>query len=862
MNNQLYDMLSGQSRRDSVHSRISGGSSQGSPPRAAANMHPQQLQQMMMAKPSHKGLQYTPQQLAEAYRQQQQRQHQEFMRQFAQMSPEEKQAFQLRRQQLLQQRQQQAMAASPVQAQATGVNGLRYTPEQIQLHNQRVAMIAQMSPGQQSRQRLQQQQQAAQMSPAQLQPSQQPSQQQQQQPRSATSASTPEIYFTHPINGQQYTRERFEQALQRATPEQQAIWRKAAKQQQQQSRPAAGASLAETYYTDPNNRRYTRAQFEEGLGKLSPENQAQVRQQAEQQQQAKIAASLSHAQKQQQQPTPVANPADLYYTDGNGRQYTRDLFEQQLAKMPPQEAEHYRQVAQSQRQQSKKTAGPAQAQMQQPHLATTTNSAEVYATDANGRTYTKEQFEQHLSTLPQERAAAIRHKMQQQRQAKMAPDATQPQAQAQAQAPPQRLMSVAGSTEVFFTDGRGRNYTEAEFEQQLAQAPVEQAELFRKKAQHQQEIRVRLAQMSPEQREEFQRQARQNMQKFQTQTAQAKAMPSAMSPQAQAAAKTSRVTQPSPVLPLVAGAERPSPESEDAYTEGRAPKVAMFAVPTPPARPSSAPGGVVAKQKKKTAAKKSQVKDIKRRHKNAVPIDQGVATTGMAAPAKPASTPAVPASAMSPPIMPASAMPKTKNKANTSKTIDPKTIDLTDAENDSRPKDCTRPQQSPITTSPGSAKSSAIDLTGPEESRPIIDEAQPIAASPRTTVTMADIAPIEREPVSGLLEHPRYLHALANGVHIRECEWEDYNYNDIAHYSSEAAEIQMRRAMLEEAAGAVNTGPSSYMYDARYTRDLVGYGSHRVEGEGEGRKGWEGNLGEQMSEEGAELAWQMMIVTS
>jgi hypothetical protein len=52
------------------------------------------------------------------------------------------------------------------------------------------------------------------------------------------------------------------------------------------------------------------------------------------------------------------------------------------------------------------------------------------------------------------------------------------------------------------------------------------------------------------------------------------------------------------------------------------------------------------------------------------------------------------------------------------------------------------------------------------------------------------------------------------------------------------------------------------MYDARYTRDLVGYGSHRVEGEGEGRKGWEGNLGEQMSEEGAELAWQMMIVTS
>jgi hypothetical protein len=849
MNNQLYDMLAGQSRRDSVHSRISGGSIQGSPPRAATNLHPQQLQQMMMANPLQNGRQYSPQQLAEAQQPQQQRQHQEFMRQFAQMSPEEQQAVRLCREQLLRQRQQQAMAASPRQAQATGVNGLRYTPEQIEMHNRRVAMIAQMSPGQQSRQRVQQQQ-AAQMSPAQRQSSQQPPQQQ-QQPRPVTSASPPEIYFTHPINDQQYTRERFEQALQRAIPEQQAIWRKAAALQQQ-PRPATGASLAETYYTDANNRRYTRAEFDEGLKTMSSENQARFREEAEQQQQqARMAISLAHAQKQQQQPTPAASPADVWYTDGKGNQYTRDLFEQQLAKMSREEAEHYRQVAQSQRQQSKKIADPAQAQQQQPHPSTTTESAKVYATDANGRSYTEEQFEQHLSTLPQERAAAIRHKMQQQRQAKMAPDAAQAQTQAQAQAqaqPPQRLMSVTGSTEVFFTDGRGRNYTEAEFEQQLAQAPVEQAELFRQKAQHQREIRARLAQMSPEQREEFQRQARHNMQKFQTQTAQAKAMPSAMSPQAQAAAKTSRVTQPSPVLPQVAGTKRPSPESEDAYTEGRAPKVAMFAVPTPPARPSSAQGGAVAKQKKKkTVVKQKQVKDIERRHKNAVPIDQGV-------PAKPASTmgpPVIPASAMSPLIIPASAMPKTKAKANTSKTID-----LTGTENDSQPKDRAR---STTTTSPGSAKSSAIDLTGPEESHSISEGAQPSA---RTTVTMADIASIEREPVSGLLEHPRYLHALVNGVHIREVEYEDYNYNDIAHYSSEAAEIRMRRAILEaEAAGAVNTGPSSYMYDARYTRDLVGYGSHRPETE-RGVEEGEGNLGGQMSEEGAELVWQMMMVTS
>jgi hypothetical protein len=837
-----------QERRDSAHSRVSGGSMPGSPLRLALNMHPQQQQPTMMSSPSQtqafpvqNGRQLSPEDLANP-----QRREYAFMRWFAQASPEKR----LQAQQQMERQRQAArtMAASPMQAQAqtNGMSGLEYTPERALQVNIRNATMAQMSPGQV---------------------------QQQQQPRAATSASLPDVYFTA-NNGKQYTCEELEQRLARTSPQQQAEYRKMAERQQhlaQQSplRPATAAAPANVYYINPQGKRYTRESFEEGLKTVRPENQARIRGMAEAQQQRRL--------QQQPQPATAASPADTYSTNGKGNMYTRDFFEQHLASMPPKEVEHFRQVVQLRQQQSRVAAGPAQAQNQHPqrHILMA-STVDVYNIDSNGRAYPEAQLEQHLAMLTPEQAEQYRQQVRQKRQTSVAPSPARAQAQAQQQ--PQHIPAESPA-QLYLVSGKGQRLTRAQFDQLAANMPPEQVAKAHELAGHQRQARMiafsqqttipeqmqnylqmatRLAQMGPEERAKILQQMQQQRVKQRAPNSQATSMPSTMASQAQAAAKASMVTQGGSDLPQIAGIKRPSPDTEGAYTEGRTPKVAMLAVPTPPARPSSTQGGVVAKQKKK----KAKVKDIKRR-----PKKQGVPM--MNSPAKSASAmspPAVPASAMSSPAIPASAMRQTKTQTsgpmrqimvNTSETID-----LTGTENISQPINLTRSQESQIINSPGLHKSSAIDLTSPEDPR-YIKEQPPTSGSPRSAALIANnarelekagIKEIGAPTTSELGVHRLHLHALQNGVFMRDCEYGDFIYDDIRDYSSEAAEINMRRAMLEdgvEGTARVSTY-SSYMYDARHKRDLVGYDMalSQVEVVQNGK--------EQMSEEGAELAWQMM----
>jgi hypothetical protein len=913
MNNQHYDMFSDQSRRDSLLSHLSGGSSQGSPPLAALNMHPQQYQPTMAANNSQgmvytdlqSGRQYTQEQLTEAQRQQR-------MRIFAQMSSEQKQAF-IQQQNQRRQQAAQPMAASPVQVQANGVNGF-YTPEQVDLNNRRnAAMMAQMSTQrksarQQAQQAQQQQQQQSQaMSPHQRQQSQQP-QHQQQQSRPATSATPPEIYFTAP-SGNRYTREEFEQRVQGLGPEEAAIARKLAAQQQQQlPRPATGASPAETYFTDNNNRRYTRAQFDEGLKTLSTKDQAVFRKQAEQQQQDKRAASMAQAQQQQQRPAPAlsetevyftddkgngftrahfdqqlaamapekaqyfreiaprqqlpqmaaapaqarkqqqrlsqaASPAEVYFTDGAGNPYTRAQFDEIVARMPPEKAERARlQQRQQQQPQPTMAVGPAQAQQQQPQQATpAASSSEVYVTDGSGRTYTEAEFEERLLQMPPEKTTVLREQARlayQKRQART----VAAQAPAQSQPPQeQRPLATVNATQVYFRNGKGQTYTQEQYEQELAKLPAEKASLHRKMTQHQNEMAAKWPRASPEERAELHRQNLQNQENFRALHERTRPMPSPMAaPQAQAAAKASGVTQPAAGRSQVAGTRRALPDGEGAYSEGRAPKVAMFAVPTPPSRPSSVQGGAVAKKQKKAVVKKAHVTDIKRRHKNVVPLDQVI--NKMATPAMPSSAmspPAVPASAMSPPAVPAST--KGPNKANTSEPMSQnkntnETIDLTSAENDSQPMEVTRSQQPVTINSPGSDKSRAIDLTDDAE----IQQPNPIAYELEYASLDELGAPISGEP--GV--HGHHLYALQNGVKMDDCEYGLSNYNDIMDYSFEV------RLHHEESVQQLVSKKASWMYDGSHATDMVGL---------QKEVGEDGVKKEQMSEEAAQLEYEMRM---